>query len=427
MRSTADKRAICYWLTLLAEHRQGLIARLIRSTGSPAELLELEIGDLRSLIRSTMSAKRKPSRANEAEAAPALVKGAAVTGAARASYETIFASEPQRLWRELRHPLGGALITMADDYYPASLRHLSDPPLCLFARSDGRHTEMLARLATLDRLPVVAIVGSRSPTAYGEEMARSLAGELARRGVMVISGAALGIDADAQSAALERWASSGPATVAVLGSGADVVYPRANAALLKPIRERGLLLSEYPWATPARAWRFPARNRLLAALAQAVVVVEGGPRSGSRLTADHALDLGREVLAVPGEAGRRLSATPHELIRLGAGLCESAADVLAVLDRQPAARGTSPGPPCGDEGVGLPGADQRATSAGSAIANAVLMALADGPGTPDEIASRQRLGVERVSAALIELEIDGSVAHEPGGRYRRRQNARRLV
>jgi DNA processing protein len=268
-------------------------------------------------------------------------------------------------------------------------------------------------LRDLEERSVVAIVGARSPSPYGGEMTRLIARDLTDAGVLVISGMALGIDAIAQTEAvaaasrrgpgLDAAADDGPcSTVAVLGCGIDITYPRENARLADRIARTGLLLSEFPGQVPARPWRFPCRNRVIAGLARAVVVVEGSERSGSLLTAAFAADLGRDVLAVPGEAGRRLSAGPHKLLRRGAHLCESAGDVLEAIGLRQAAW-------------------SRKRAAGPAVTGPlgrVLSELDSGERTVDELAAALRGGAAEVAALLAGLEVDGLVARAESGRYR---------
>ncbi len=221
------------------------------------------------------------------------------------------------------------VVTWVDEAYPPQLRELPDPPPALYVRG-----LVAAGLDALSCRHVVAVVGSRSPSAYGREMARAIARDLTAAGVLVVSGLALGIDAAAHEAALDAArgrAAGSVVTAAVLGCGADVEHPPSNRKLFARVRGGGLLVTEFAWGIGARPWRFPARNRVMAGLSEAVVVVEGAERSGALITARYALDLGRSVLAVPGEAGRRLSAGPHRLLRQGAAVCESAQDVLEEL------------------------------------------------------------------------------------------------
>ncbi|HJW74234.1 MAG TPA: DNA-processing protein DprA, partial [Thermoleophilia bacterium] len=314
-----------------------------------------------------------------------------------------------------------------DDGYPPQLAALFDPPPALFVIGE-RPAHDLARLA---ELPLVAVVGTRAPSRYGREMAHAIAGGLAWAGVCVVSGLALGIDALAHRAALETTSAPLP-TVAVLGCGADVAYPRTNLRLYKEIVGRGLVVSEYPWGTPTRPWRFPARNRIIAALSRAVVIVEGAADSGSLITAEHALDLGRPVFAVPGEAGRRLSAAPHGLLRCGAHLCESAVDVLSLLGLEaggPAwsegalarpddvSTGTDRTPDGPDDALGQSrGGLPRATPAGgtcgrdaTGLSSTLLRLLDDGEMDADALAQRVATTAPAVIAALGLLEVEGLV------------------
>ena len=243
-----------------------------------------------------------------------------------------------------------------------------------------------------------------------------LGGDLARAGVVVVSGLAMGIDAIAQTAAVDACAVVLPRTVAVLGCGADVVYPARTRRLYAAVAAEGLIVSEFTWGVPARAWRFPARNRVMAALGRGVVLVEGAVRSGGRITAGFAADLGRDVLCVPGEAGRRLSAAPNLLLRDGARVCEGAADVLRAIAAD------DPGP--GAETARTPPPRRRACYStlvldhgGGAIRD-VLHALGMAALTVDELARRCRLPAPKVAAAVSELEVEGLAQRVEGGRYR---------
>ena len=260
-----------------------------------------------------------------------------------------------------------ASITRAAPGYPPLLTELHDPPARLFLDGDA---ELLAG-------PAVAVVGARSCSSYGSHVARALGRELAAAGVVVVSGLARGIDGEAHRGALDAGA-----TVAVLGCGIDRDYPRAHADLARRIREKGLVISEYPPRTEPAPWRFPARNRIIAGLALATVVVEARSRSGALSTADFALELGRDVFAVPGEITAALSAGTNELLRQGAAPLLSAADVLSALGLEPARR---PPPDL------------------SAAAADVLVILADGPRVVDELVARSRRTSGEVAAALVEL------------------------
>ena len=265
--------------------------------------------------------------------------------------------------------------------YPPLLAELYDPPARLFLR--GGPAELLAR-------PAVAIVGARSCSSYGGHVARELARELAAAGVVVVSGLARGIDGEAHRGAL----AGGGITVAVLGCGIDRDYPRSHAGLARRIAEEGLVVSEYPPGVEPAPWRFPARNRIIAGLARATVVVEARERSGALITADLALELGRDVFAVPGEITSALSAGTNDLLRQGAAPLLSADDVLGAigLERAP------PGP----------------HAALSPAAEAVSAILRDGARAADELVRAVGLGSAEVAAALVELELAGLAASADG-------------
>ena len=207
--------------------------------------------------------------------------------------------------------------------FPQSLAAIFDTPAGLFLRGNGE-------LDVLDR-PAVAIVGARSCSAYGAEVARMLGRELAAAGLVVISGLARGVDGHVHRGALE----AGGLTVAVLGCGVDRDYPAAHAELATRIGQRGLVVSEYAPGVEPAPWRFPARNRIVAGLAQATVVVEARERSGALITADLALEEGREVFAVPGEITSSLSAGSNRLLRNGATPLTAVGDVLEAFGIEP--------------------------------------------------------------------------------------------
>jgi DNA processing protein len=269
--------------------------------------------------------------------------------------------------------------------YPPRLSELHDPPSRLHLR--GGPPELLSR-------PSVAIVGARSCSPYGAQVARELARSLAAAGLVVVSGMARGVDAEAHRGAL----AAGGLTVAVLGCGIDRDYPRAHAELARRIAETGLVVSEYPSGVEPSPWRFPARNRIIAGLAQATVVVEARERSGALITADFALDLGREVFAAPGEITSALSAGTNDLLRQGATPLLSAEDVLEAL-------GIEPAPLAMPTGL-------------SPEARAVVERLSDGARTLDELVRATEIDPAGVAAVLTELELAGLIAAADGV-YRR--------
>jgi DNA processing protein len=268
-----------------------------------------------------------------------------------------------------------------DAGYPPLLRAIHDPPSAIYLRGAGTD-ETLSR-------PAVAVVGARSCSAYGRSVARSLGRELAAAGLVVVSGMARGIDGEAHRGALE----AGGSTVAVLGCGVDRDYPAAHAELARRICEGGLVVSEYEPGIEPAPWRFPARNRIIAGVSEATVVVEARERSGALITADFALEEGRDVFAVPGEITSALSSGTNALLRLGATPVTCAADVLELFELAPA--------------------EPEATNLGAA-AQAVLERLRDGALTGDELVRASGVDPAQASAALMELELARRVALEDG-------------
>ena len=265
---------------------------------------------------------------------------------------------------------------------PTLLRAIHDPPPKLHLRGDA-DPAILAE-------PAVALVGARACSPYGAQVARMLGRELAAAGLVVVSGLARGIDAEAHRGALE----ADGVTVAVLGCGIDRDYPAAHAQLARRICERGLVVSEYEPGVEPAPWRFPARNRIIAGLCAATVVVEARERSGALITADFALEEGREVLVVPGEITSALSAGTNALLRLGATAVTCAADILELY-------GIEPEP-----------AQRQEVSAPAA---AVLGVIAErGQASGDEVVRASGLDTAAAVAAIAELELAGLVAGDAG-------------
>ena len=280
---------------------------------------------------------------------------------------------------------GHAIITLADREYPPRLLEIADPPGLLYV--DGR-TALLARTS-------LAIVGSRNATPQGIANATSFARAFSEAGLTIVSGLALGIDAAAHRGALEGDGS----TIAVLGSGVDVVYPPRNADLHRAIAERGAAVSEFPLGTPAIGGNFPRRNRLISGLARGVLVVEAALASGSLITARLAAEQGRDVFAIPGSIHSPLSKGCHVLIKDGAKLVESAQDVLGELGSLAPARTVAQSSP--------------------EVAHELLEHLGYDPCNVDTLCQRSGLTPDTVSAMLLQLELEGRVASLPGGRYQR--------
>ncbi len=276
-----------------------------------------------------------------------------------------------------------------DPEYPARLRDLADPPQRLFVREPVDADRLQALLAP----PLVAIVGSRSASAAGIAFATRLAGELAASGVGVVSGLARGIDAGAHQGALDR----GGRTVAVLGCGVDRDYPAATVPLARRIAADGAILSEYPPSTPPAPFRFPERNRIVAALADATIVIEAAARSGALITARLALDLGRDVLAVPGAPWQSGAEGTNLLLKDGALPLTGAADALVALGLDPGA--------ARDDDPAVDGSARR-----------VLAALRREPASADVLAARCGLTSSAAAALIAELELKGLLVRELDGR-----------
>ena len=288
---------------------------------------------------------------------------------------------------------GNHLLTLADSDYPASLLNMPDPPLMLYAK--GR-VDLLAA-------PALAVVGSRNATAQGAANAENFAKALSRAGLTIISGLALGVDAAAHRGGLQGAGS----TVAVIGTGADIVYPARNRTLAHQIAEAGCIISEYPLGMSAIAANFPRRNRLISGLARGVLVVEAAAQSGSLITARLGADQGKEVFAIPGSIHSPLSKGCHLLIRQGAKLVESAQDILEELRLFSPAVQSSPASPS-------PVPDAQAAK--------LLDALGFDPVDTDALCERIGLDAATLNAQLLTLELDGLAERLQDGKYRRLTN-----
>ena len=289
---------------------------------------------------------------------------------------------------------GNSLMTLADPDYPRALLEIADPPAMLYCKG---------RRALLGQTGL-AVVGSRNATPQGLRDAEAFAHALSDAGFTIVSGLALGIDAAAHRGGLAGAGSS----VAVVGTGIDRIYPARNKALAHELAGRGLIVSEFPLGTPPLPGHFPRRNRLISGLATGVLVVEAAPDSGSLITARVATEQGREVFAIPGSIHSPLARGCHALIKQGAKLVESAADILDELawTQRPAAS-----QPAVTSATG-PAADVTSP-------DPLLAALGDAPTTLDTLAERTGLTLDALSAKLLTLELDGQIASLPGGRYQK--------
>lgn len=297
---------------------------------------------------------------------------------------------------------GNHVITLADDAYPQSLLTIPDPPPLLYAKG---------RLDLLSR-PALAIVGSRNATAQGMQNAEQFARTLSLSGICVVSGLALGIDAAAHLGACHGDPDSG-STIAVTGTGLDLVYPGRHRVLAHRIAEQGCLLSEYPLGTPAIASNFPRRNRLISGLSLGVLVVEAALQSGSLITARSALEQGREVFAIPGSIHSPLAKGCHRLIRDGAKLVESAQDIMEEL------RGHGLAATPTRRRTGATNVPTEPPPSATPASLQVLTAVGHDPASVDVLAERSGLSVADVQTALLLLEMEGQIERLPDGRYQK--------
>ncbi len=295
------------------------------------------------------------------------------------------------------------LLTLLDAAYPALLREIESPPIVLFYQGS---------LACLSA-PAIAVVGSRRPTGAGREAARGLGKALAQAGTCVVSGLALGVDAAAHQGALDA---SG-CTAAVLGSGHANLYPARNRGLAQRIAECGVVLSEFAPHVPPTRYNFPHRNRIISGLSLGVAVIEAAQRSGSLITARLAGEQGRDVFAMPGSVRNPLSRGCHQLLREGATLIESAADVLAEIGHEWA--GPNAGGVVGAPGVAAGTETVRPRGARSELgpAAAVLACVDFDPSSVDAIVARSGLTPDIVSSMLLALELEGQVRRDLSGAF----------
>ena len=298
-----------------------------------------------------------------------------------------------------KHP-GNQVLTFADANYPSSLLTISDPPPVLYVK--GR-AELLNRKS-------IAMVGSRNATLQGIQNARRFAHVLSTAGLTVVSGLALGIDGAAHEGALSEIATEG-STVAVTGTGLDLVYPAKHRELAHQIAVHGCLVSVYPLGTPGIASNFPRRNRIISGLSQGVLVVEAAAQSGSLITARSALEQGRDVFAIPGSIHSPLSKGCHQLIRQGAKLVESAQDILEEIHIQSTTLKEKFSPPH----VAVNTAANSVNP--SAITNQLLHAAGHDPVSVDELAARTSMTMAEVQASLLELELEGRIERLASGMY----------
>jgi len=317
----------------------------------------------------------------------------------------------QDTWEWLQHSpdsaITQAVVTLGDADYPAPLLRMPDPPLMLYALGQT------AALQSLSAAQCLAMVGSRNPTPQGQANAREFARSLAGSGLTIVSGLALGIDGAAHDGALLGAQAQALATVAVVGTGLDRVYPRQHRELAHRIAQRGLILSEYHLGTPPLNANFPKRNRLIAGLSQATLVVEAALQSGSLITAKQALEQGRDVLAIPGSIHSAQAKGCHALIKQGAKLVESAQDVLEEL-RLP--------DPFAQVPLALDVAVNKAPSQAPSE-DELLQHMGHDPVSLDALQARCGWPTAQLQAQLLELELMGQVGRLPGSLFQRISSA----
>ena len=379
---TRDSVELAAWLRLTETPGVGPVAarQLLAAFGLPQDIFAQPYSSLARVL---------PERQ-----ARALLAAPDETLAALIERTVAWANEP-----------GNAVFTLADRGYPPRLLELTDPPTVLYAKGD----------VSLLRAAAVGVVGARSATAAGIDNARAFAQALSAASVTIVSGLALGNDAAAHEGAL-----NGPgSTIAVVGTGLDIVYPARNRALAHRIAEAGVIISEYPLGMGARAENFPRRNRLIAGLARGLLVVEAAAQSGSLITARLAAEQGRDVFAIPGSIHSPLAKGCHLLIKQGAKLVETAADILDELGWgrtvAPVKRASRTAPA---ESAAIAAAP-AARLAPSAAETTLLDALGFDPVDLDTLCERTGQAAAALSAQLLALELDGRVERQPGGRFLR--------
>ncbi len=363
-----DPADLAWWLRLSLSEGVGpaTARRLLAAFGLPGQLWQADARALAAVASPALAARllRAPTPAVRAQIAATLA------------------------WL---HQPGHAILTLADSRYPPALLEIADPPLLLYLRGDPAWLSAEA----------VAVVGSRNATAQGIAHASRFSRELSRAGLTIVSGLALGIDAAAHEGGLD-----GPgSTVAVIGTGIDIVYPRRHEALAARIAAAGCIVSEYPLGTPPLASNFPRRNRLISGLARAVLVVEAAAQSGSLITARMAAEQGRDVFAIPGSIHAPLAKGCHQLIRQGAKLVETTQDMLDELPSRQAVRVANPLP--------------QSLVEDDAMTFLVMQAMAHDPVDTDTLAARCGLEAAALAGLLLTLELAGRIELLPGALYRR--------
>ena len=385
MKSPLDDESWVGWLRLQMTPGIGSVSgrNLLRAFGDPAAIFSQSAATLRAVV--------------QARQAQALLQ-------LPSDFEAIARFTQQWLQSERRQH---HMLVLGDPRYPLALLEIDDPPLVLYAAGSER------ALNCLDASRSIAIVGSRNPTPQGLENSRAFGKALAQEGLTVVSGMALGVDAAAHRGALESDEIDLP-TIAVVGTGLDRAYPAKHHHLAGAIAERGLVLSEYPLGTVPLPANFPRRNRLIAGLSRGTLVIEAALQSGSLITAQQALDQGKEVFAIPGSIHSTQSRGCHALIKQGAQLVESVQDIFDALGLDPAAIPSGSPADANQTHTDILSDDGDTDSA-------LADALGYDPATLEILQVRTGWDTGQLQARLMELELKGQVARLPGGLFQRLQ------
>ena len=356
------------WLNHIPGLGNAAFCQLLAKFGSPEGIFSAKLNQLREIVNDEIAQK--------------ISKGVNVDAIA-----------PTLKWLEKDNV---HLITLADSTYPQKLLEVSNPPALLFA---------IGHLHWLNH-PTIAMVGSRSPTPQGEKNAEDFAKSLCEQGLCVVSGMALGIDGAAHRGALN----ANGATIAVVGTGLDIVYPARHRDLAHKIAERGLILSEFPLGTPSKAQNFPRRNRLISGLSLGCLVVEANIESGSLITARLAAEQGREIFAIPGSIHSPVTKGCHQLIKQGAKLVESVQDILEEINWANIANSLPSISPSGLLGDLAPNSLQ---------VNTALDLMGFDAMSFEQLRTSTRLTTEALSAMLMLLELENKIKSLAGGHYQR--------
>ena len=425
-----EREELSAWLrlTLTPGVGNGAARKLLAAFGLPTAIFAQSASALTQVVGPNLAASLRtepPGLALQLETTWRWLNGAAEQGEGAGASSGSGKSDATSGHRHI--------LVLGDAGYPESLLNIADPPLMLYLLGAG-FLELNAPLALVEQTKLapnavancltasaaqsVAIVGSRNPTPQGLANARQFARALALAGLTIVSGMALGVDGAAHAGALEGFDRAaglkmgGPnrrrlATIAVVGTGLDRVYPKSHRDLAHAIAQDGLIISEYPLGTPPLAANFPKRNRIIAALAQGTLVVEAALKSGSLITASLAAEQGKEVFAIPGSIHSTQSRGCHALIRQGAKLVESAQDVLEDMKIESATF------------LEADNAENTRASGTNDSENTLLSALGFDPVSLDALQARTGIATPSLQAQLMGLELQGQVARLPGGLFQR--------